>query len=96
MIEFEYIVTYIATKEIMWMRQLLSNLGYPQFISIHFFCNNQSSIQVIHNPKFHNRTKHIDVKFHFIRIFFIVNTTTYYVSMIDQVVNLFIKALQSD
>jgi hypothetical protein len=29
MIEFEYIVIYITAKEIMWMRQLLSNLGYP-------------------------------------------------------------------
>jgi hypothetical protein len=39
MIEFEYIVTYIGAKEIMWMQQLLSNTGYPQFTFIPFFCD---------------------------------------------------------
>ena len=31
------------------------------------FCDNQSAIKLVRNPQFHQRTKHIDVKFHFIR-----------------------------
>ena len=34
---------------------------------IHLFLDNQSAIHLTENPKFHNRTKHIDVKYHFIR-----------------------------
>lgn len=30
-------------------------------------CDNISSIELIKNPKFHQRTKHIDVRYHFIR-----------------------------
>jgi hypothetical protein len=30
-------------------------------------CDNQSAIQLIKNPVFHQRTKHIDVRYHFIR-----------------------------
>jgi hypothetical protein len=37
MIDFEYIVTYIATKEIMWMWQLLLNLGYHSLLLSIFF-----------------------------------------------------------
>jgi hypothetical protein len=31
-------------------------------------CDNISSIEVTRSPKFHQRTKHIDVRFHFIRV----------------------------
>lgn len=31
------------------------------------YIDNQSSIKLIRNPEFHKRTKHIDIKFHFIR-----------------------------
>ena len=34
---------------------------------IHLLLANQSAIHLTENPKFHNRTKHIDVKYHFIR-----------------------------
>lgn len=31
------------------------------------FCDNQSAIRLVRNPEFHQRTKHIDVKYNFIR-----------------------------
>jgi hypothetical protein len=97
MTKFEYIAPYIATKEIMWMWQLLSNLGYPQLTPTCFFYDNQSSIWFIHNLKFHKHMKHIDVKFHFIwEKQTSTNIIVYYVSMTIQVVDLFIKALPSD
>jgi len=37
---------------------------------IHLFLDNQSAIHLTENPKFHNRTKHIDVKYHFIRDYY--------------------------
>jgi hypothetical protein len=97
MTKFEYINLYITTKEIMWMWQLLLNLGFPQRTPTCLFYNNQSSIWLIHNLEFHKHTKHIDVKFHFIWERQIsTNIIVYYVSMTIQVVDVFTKALPSD
>lgn len=35
--------------------------------TIKIFCDNRSTIHLSKNPQFHNRTKHIDIKFHFVR-----------------------------
>jgi hypothetical protein len=53
---------------VVWMRRLLQDLGSDQTKPTLLFCDNQSAINVVRNPqKFHQFTKHIDVKFHFIR-----------------------------
>jgi hypothetical protein len=56
-----------AAKEVVWMRRLLQDLRLPQSAPTTLFCDNQSSIKLVQNAEFHQRTKHIDVKFHFIR-----------------------------
>lgn len=52
--EAEYVATATATKEVLYLRQLLN-------------IDNQSALQLITNSVFHQRTKHIDVRYHFIR-----------------------------
>ncbi len=59
--EFEYVAAATATKEVVWKRRLLQDLRLPQAAPT------QSSIKLVKNAEFHQRTKHIDVKFHFIR-----------------------------
>ena len=56
-----------ATKEAIWLRQLLSDLGYQQEAPTTLFIDNQSSIALAKNPVMHARTKHIDIRHHFIR-----------------------------
>lgn len=57
-----------AAKYVVWMKRLLQDLGSDQTKPTLLFCDNQSAIKVVRNPqKFHQFTKHIDVKFHFIR-----------------------------
>lgn len=56
-----------ATKEAMWLRKLLKDLGFIQNSPITIFQDNQSCIQLARNPTFHARSKHIDIKHHFIR-----------------------------
>ena len=49
------------------MRRLLFDLGYSTDLPISIYEDNQGAIELSKNPKFHNRTKHIDVAYHFVR-----------------------------
>ena len=55
-----------ATKEVIWLKALLEELGYPQGTTT-LFGDNQSSLSIAKNPIHHSRTKHIDIQHHFIR-----------------------------
>jgi len=65
--EAEYVAASTATKEIAWLRNLLNDIGCCQHQPTPLLCDNQSAIRLVRNPEFHQRTKHIDVKFHYIR-----------------------------
>jgi hypothetical protein len=66
--EAEYIALSTACQEAVWLRRSLSDIhGLKQDVPSTIFEDNQGAIELSKNPKFHNRTKHIDVSFHFIR-----------------------------
>ena len=65
--EAEYVSLALAAQEAIWLRSLLSDLGQKVTSPTNIFEDNQGAIQLAKNPKFHNRTKHIDVTYHFIR-----------------------------
>ena len=65
--EAEYIAGAHAAKETVWLRQLLTELGIPVNTPTTLLMDNQSAIAIVHNPEFHNRTKHINVRYHFLR-----------------------------
>ena len=55
-----------AVKEAIWLQGLLDELGFKQkHIKVH--CDSQSAIHLAKNQVYHARTKHIDVKYHFVR-----------------------------
>lgn len=56
-----------TTKEIVWLRNLLNEIGTQQQYPTNLCCDNQSAIRLVFNPEFHKRTKHIDVQHHFVR-----------------------------
>ncbi|KAL2250110.1 UNVERIFIED_CONTAM: Retrovirus-related Pol polyprotein from transposon TNT 1-94 [Sesamum indicum] len=64
--EAEYIATTEAFKEAIWLEGLVKEIGFLKN-RLTVFSDSQSSIQLCKNPVFHGRTKHIDVRFHFIR-----------------------------
>ncbi|KAL0294148.1 UNVERIFIED_CONTAM: Retrovirus-related Pol polyprotein from transposon TNT 1-94 [Sesamum radiatum] len=64
--EAEYIATTEALKEAIWLKGLLDEIGFLKH-KVTVFSDSQSSIQLCKNPVFHDRTKHIDVRYHFIR-----------------------------
>ena len=65
--EAEYVSLSYATQETVWLRKLLGSIGFDQHKSTILHEDNQSTIALIKNPKHHARTKHIDIKYHFIR-----------------------------
>ncbi|KAK4402107.1 Retrovirus-related Pol polyprotein from transposon TNT 1-94 [Sesamum angolense] len=64
--EAEYIATTEAFKEAIWLKGILTEIGFLNK-KVTIFSDSQSSIQLCKNPVFHDRTKHIDVRYHFIR-----------------------------
>ncbi|HVH80080.1 MAG TPA: Ty1/Copia family ribonuclease HI, partial [Stellaceae bacterium] len=65
--EAEYIAAVEAGKEIVWMRNILTEFGYkldsPSILNI----DNQSAISVAKNPEHHGRMKHLDLRFYWLR-----------------------------
>jgi hypothetical protein len=65
--EAEYYAASDATKELMWLRALLLAMDFPQTSATTLLCDNNGAIVLSGDPSFHSRTKHIDVRYHYIR-----------------------------
>ena len=55
-----------AIKEALWLKNLFGELSLHQGVTT-IYCDSQSTIHLTKNQMYHERTKRIDVKFHFIR-----------------------------
>lgn len=64
--EAEYIAATEGVKEGIWIQGLLRELHEFQGTTT-LFSNSQSAIHLCKNIVFHDRTKHVDIKYHFIR-----------------------------
>jgi hypothetical protein len=65
--EAEYMAISATIQEMKWIRNLLIELNILTDLTPILFCDNQSAIAISQNDKFHNRTKYIDIRHHFIR-----------------------------
>lgn len=65
--EAEYVAASNAAREIVWLRALLQELTGKMNEPTKLMMDNQSAIKLIKNAEHHKLTKHIDIKFHFIR-----------------------------
>ncbi len=97
--EIEYTEQTLAVKEIIWLRNLMTQLTcdveYSQTIMI--YEDNQEIIALIKNFQFHARTKHIDIQTHFIRKKVIEEFIDLFYVLIDQmIVDDLIKSLIRD
>ncbi|KAJ0927704.1 putative RNA-directed DNA polymerase [Helianthus annuus] len=53
--------------EVLWIRKLLSEIGFSQTSASSIMCDNEAAIQISENPVQHDRTKHVEVDRHFIK-----------------------------
>eukprot|EP00253_Pinus_taeda_P004352 PITA_04352 len=96
-IEAEYVATAEATKEIVWFRKILEDLQVKQVHSTPLMIDNTSAIKLAKNPKFHNRTKHINTKYHLIRHHVEAKTIhLHHCSTNEQIADIFTKALKRE
>lgn len=65
--ESEYIAASNTVRELVWLRKFFDEILPNGLGKIDFYMDNQSAIRLVKNPEFHKRSKHIDVRYHFIR-----------------------------
>ena len=67
MTEVEYIALTEGTKQLVWLRRFLTDLGFDQSQPTSIRSDNLGAITLSHDASYHARTKHINVAYHFIR-----------------------------
>jgi len=65
--ESEFMAATAAAKQALWLRNLISEITREKPKTVTLFVDNNSAIALMKNPVFHGRSKHIDLKYHFIR-----------------------------
>ncbi|KAM7509738.1 hypothetical protein LguiB_008613 [Lonicera macranthoides] len=92
--ESEYRAMAQSVCEIMWICQLLNEVGIKTSVPAKLWCDNQAAIHIASNPVFHERTKHIELDCHFVREKIQQGLiSTGYVKTGEQLGDLFTKAL---
>ena len=93
--EAEYMSACAATQEAIFQRQLLEDLGFPQQEATVIHEDNTGAIALSENPVSHNRSKHIDIRYHFVRERVEMGEVKLvHVASEDQLADLFTKPLE--
>nr|GFC31374.1 retrovirus-related Pol polyprotein from transposon TNT 1-94 [Tanacetum cinerariifolium] len=91
--EAEYVSLSACCAQVLWMRTQLTHYGF-HFNKIPIYCDSKSAIAISCNPVQHSRTKHIAVRYHFIKEHIEKGTIELYFVKTDyQLADLFTKAL---
>ncbi|GJX38198.1 retrovirus-related pol polyprotein from transposon TNT 1-94 [Tanacetum coccineum] len=91
--ESEYVVVSGCCAQVLWMRTQLTNYGFF-YDKVPIYCDSKSAIAISCNPVQHTRTKHIDVRYHFIKDHVEKGTIElYFVGTEYQLADLFTKSL---
>jgi hypothetical protein len=96
--ESEYVALTQASKDIIWIGKLLSEIGFLSPILFNFpinlACDNQGTITLSKDSTFHACTKHIDVHFHFItQCITMEHISLSYIPTRDMIADIFTKSL---
>ena len=92
--EAEYIALASAAQEAVWLKRLISDLRGSEEKTITIYEDNQSAICMGKNQQYHGRTKHVDIKYHFVREKIATGAITVpYCKTDDMVADIFTKPL---
>ena len=92
--EEEYITAASCCTQVLWMKQTLKYLQIQFSEPIPIFCDNTSAISISKNPVMHSKTKHIPIKYHFVREQVAEkNIKLEYVGTKEQIADIFTKPL---
>ena len=67
--EAEYVGLTEAAKTVVWLTRWLNELAFrkPNDAPIQLLGDNKASLALVKNPEYHQRTKHIDIQYHYVR-----------------------------
>nr|GEX71284.1 retrovirus-related Pol polyprotein from transposon TNT 1-94 [Tanacetum cinerariifolium] len=89
----EYVAVSSCSAQVLWMRTQLTDYGFF-YDKVPIYCDSKSAIAISCNPVHHTRTKHIDVRYHFIKDHVEKGTIElYFVGTEYQLTDLFTKSL---
>eukprot|EP00253_Pinus_taeda_P018162 PITA_18162 len=92
--EVEYMAASLASCDAIWLRKMLFGLFVQALRPLVIYCDNQSCIKLTENPVFHDRSKHIEIKYHFVRDYVQKGAVKLeYISTNEQVADIFTKSL---
>ena len=92
--EAEYVAACEATKTAVWLSCLLQDFTGTKMLKVPIYCDNQGAVRLVYNAEFHQRTKHIQLRYHYIREQIAEERIEVkYVSTEDQLADIFTKAL---
>ena len=95
--EAEYVAATSCVCHGIWLRNLLKELGWPQEKPTKIFVDNKSAMALAKNPVFHDRSKHIDTRYHYIRECITrKDVQVEYVKSQDQIADIFTKPLKHE
>ena len=80
--------------ELIWLRKLLTELGYEPTSTMNLFCDNKAAIAIAQNPVQHDCTKYVEVDRHIIKQKLEAEVFQFpFVKSKDQLVDIFTKAI---
>lgn len=92
--EAKYIAACVATCEAVWLRKLLAGLFGQSLEPTIIHCDNQSCVKLSVNPVFHDRTKYVEIQYHYIRDMVQRNAVQLrYICIEEQTTDIFTKPL---
>lgn len=95
--EAEYVAAAYGACQAVWLRNVLIDIGFDQKEEMTLFCDNSSAIKLSRNPVLHGRSKHISVRYHFLRDLVAEGTIKLeYCSTHEQISDIMTKAVKLD
>ncbi|GKU95895.1 hypothetical protein SLEP1_g9193 [Rubroshorea leprosula] len=93
--EAEYVAATSCAHQAIWLRRIMEELELNQHEATSIYCDNSSAIKLSRNPVLHGRSKHINVRYHFLRNLVEDGTIELiYCRTEDQVADIFTKSLK--
>ena len=95
--EVEYVAAAVNYSNIVWFKQLLKGMKVEIKEPVVMFYNNTSAINISKNPVMHSKTKHIAIKYHFVKeLVQDKEIRLEYVHIKEQITDIFTKPLPKD
>ena len=93
--EAEYRSIAMVTCEHMWIKQFLQELRFCEVVQMKLYYDNQTALHIASNPVFHERTKHVEIDYHFIREKLLSKEiVTEFINSNDQPTNILTKSVR--